>query len=146
MQKLILVVIIMVGKNISASMMGSTLFCMNRVVIALEEQPGHVILESRKADLCLQNHVKGDNMISYEPLLRTMRQKGITGYQLQKLGLSASAYYCIKAGKRFSRPRLKITVLVLCPSMLSFHTFICRRRILPEICINHLPRCIPCNT
>lgn len=37
-------------------------------------------------------------MISYAPLFRTMKEKGITGYQLQKLGFSNTTFYSIKAG------------------------------------------------
>lgn len=31
---------------------------------------------------------RGEDMISYEPLFRTMREKGITSYQLQKMGFN----------------------------------------------------------
>ena len=41
-------------------------------------------------------------MISYEPLFRTMKEKGITSYQLMKLGFSRSTYYAIKHGENIS--------------------------------------------
>ena len=41
-------------------------------------------------------------MISYEPLFRTMKAKGITSYRLQKAGFSRGTYYAIKQGKSIS--------------------------------------------
>lgn len=41
-------------------------------------------------------------MISYEPLFRTMAQKKISSYALQKAGFSRSTYYAIKHGKSIS--------------------------------------------
>ena len=41
-------------------------------------------------------------MISYEPLFKTMKQKGITSYQLQKMGFNRATYYAIKSGKSIS--------------------------------------------
>jgi len=41
-------------------------------------------------------------MISYEPLFRTMKEKGITSYQLQKMGFNRATYYSIKTGKSVS--------------------------------------------
>lgn len=41
-------------------------------------------------------------MISYEPLFRTMREKGITSYQLQKMGFNRATYYSIKSGQSVS--------------------------------------------
>ena len=38
-------------------------------------------------------------MISYEPLFRTMEKKGITAYNLFKMGFSKSTYYAMKDGK-----------------------------------------------
>ena len=38
-------------------------------------------------------------MMSYEPLFRTMKEKGITSYQLQKMGFNRATYYSIKKGK-----------------------------------------------
>ena len=38
-------------------------------------------------------------MISYEPLFRTMKAKGITSYRLQKAGFSRGTYYAIKQGE-----------------------------------------------
>ncbi len=41
-------------------------------------------------------------MMSYEPLFRTMAEKGITSYQLQKMGFNRATYYSIKCGKSVS--------------------------------------------
>lgn len=37
-------------------------------------------------------------MISYEPLFRTMKRKGITSYKLGKMGFSMSTYHSIRRG------------------------------------------------
>lgn len=42
------------------------------------------------------------SMISYEPLFRTMREKGITGYRLGKMGFPMSNYYAMKRGENIS--------------------------------------------
>ena len=41
-------------------------------------------------------------MISYEPLFRTMSEKGITSYRLMKLGFPRSTYYAMKRGENIS--------------------------------------------
>lgn len=41
-------------------------------------------------------------MISYEPLFRTMKAKGITSYRLGKMGFPLSNYYAIKRGENIS--------------------------------------------
>ena len=41
-------------------------------------------------------------MISYEPLFRTMKEKGITSYRLGKMGFPLSNYYSIKRGENIS--------------------------------------------
>ena len=38
-------------------------------------------------------------MISYEPLFQTMKNRGITTYQLFKMGFSDRTYYRIKKGE-----------------------------------------------
>lgn len=43
--------------------------------------------------------MRGVNMISYEPLFQTMKQKHISSYELVKRGFSRSTYYSIKRGK-----------------------------------------------
>lgn len=40
--------------------------------------------------------------ISYEPLFQTMEAKGVTSYQLQKMGFNRATYYSIKSGKSVS--------------------------------------------
>lgn len=50
-------------------------------------------------------------MLSYEPLFRTMEQKGITAYQLiEKLGVSRRTYYRIKSGSHVNTA----TIIRLC--------------------------------
>jgi len=41
-------------------------------------------------------------MISYEPLFRTMQEKGITSYRLMKMGFPRSTYYAMKRGENIS--------------------------------------------
>lgn len=41
-------------------------------------------------------------MISYEPLFQTMKEKGITSYRLGKLGFPLSNYYAMKRGENIS--------------------------------------------
>ena len=41
-------------------------------------------------------------MISYEPLFRTMEERGITSYRLMKLGFPRSTYYAMKHGENIS--------------------------------------------
>lgn len=41
-------------------------------------------------------------MISYEPLFRTMAEKGISSYRLQKMGFNRATYYAMKSGKSVS--------------------------------------------
>lgn len=49
-------------------------------------------------------------MISYEPLFRTLKEKGITSYRLEKMGFSRTNYYSIKKGNPIS----STTVDTLC--------------------------------
>lgn len=41
-------------------------------------------------------------MISYEPLFRTMKEKGVTSYRLGKLGFPLSNFYAMKHGGNVS--------------------------------------------
>ena len=41
-------------------------------------------------------------MISYEPLFRTMKERGVTSYRLGKLGFPLSNYYATKRGDNVS--------------------------------------------
>ena len=41
-------------------------------------------------------------MMSYKPLFRTMEEKGITSYRLQKMGFNRATYYSIKNGNSVS--------------------------------------------
>ena len=42
------------------------------------------------------------SMISYEPLFKTMKERGITSYRLGKMGFPLSNYYAIKRGENVS--------------------------------------------
>lgn len=41
-------------------------------------------------------------MISFAPLFRTMKQKNISSYRLEKLGFSRATYYSIQQGNSIS--------------------------------------------
>ena len=41
-------------------------------------------------------------MISYAPLFRTMKEKGISSYRLEQMGFSRATYYSIKQGNSIS--------------------------------------------
>lgn len=41
-------------------------------------------------------------LISYAPLFRTMKEKNITSYKLEKLGFSRATYYSIQKGNSIS--------------------------------------------
>ena len=41
-------------------------------------------------------------MMSYEPLFKTMKEKGISSYKLQKMGFNRATYYSIKEGNSVS--------------------------------------------
>ena len=41
-------------------------------------------------------------MIRYDPLFRTMKEKGISSYRLMKMGFSRSTSYAIKRGDNIS--------------------------------------------
>ena len=49
-------------------------------------------------------------MIRYDPLFRTMREKGVTSYQPQKMGFDRATYYAMKKGKSVSTN----TIALLC--------------------------------
>lgn len=40
--------------------------------------------------------------MSYEPLFRIMKEKGISSYQLEKMGFNRATYYSIKRGNSVS--------------------------------------------
>ena len=52
-------------------------------------------------------------MISYAPLFRIMREKGITSYRLAKMGFPISNYHAIRRGKNVSTH----TIDMLCELM-----------------------------
>lgn len=53
-------------------------------------------------------------MISYEPLFRTMKNKGITSYRLGKMGFPLSNYYAMKRGENISTHTLDQLCRLLC--------------------------------
>ena len=53
-------------------------------------------------------------MISYEPLFRTMKNKGITSYRLGKIGFPLSNYYAMKRGENISTHTLDQLCRLLC--------------------------------
>lgn len=54
-------------------------------------------------------------MISYEPLFKTMKEKGITSYRLFKMGFPQSNYYAIKRGENISTNTINhLCVLLQC--------------------------------
>lgn len=54
-------------------------------------------------------------MISYEPLFRTMKAKGISSYRLGKMGFPLSNYHAIRRGENISTHTLnQICKLLQC--------------------------------
>ena len=41
-------------------------------------------------------------VISYDPLWRTMKEKGVTSYRLQKMGFNRATYYALRKGMSVS--------------------------------------------
>lgn len=41
-------------------------------------------------------------MISYKPLMKTMKEKGVSSYKLEKMGFSRATYYSIRHGNSVS--------------------------------------------
>ena len=63
-------------------------------------------------------------MISYEPLFQTMKKKGITSYQLFKLGFPQSNYYAIKQGENISTHTVNELCRILDCNVADIMTFI----------------------
>jgi len=54
-------------------------------------------------------------VISYEPLFRIMREKGITSYRLFKMGFPQSNYYAMKHGENVSTNTInELCILLEC--------------------------------
>lgn len=49
-----------------------------------------------------KQETENTDMISYEPLFKTMRNKSVTSYRLQKMGFNRATYYSIKSGNSIS--------------------------------------------
>ena len=52
-------------------------------------------------------------MVSYEPLFRTMREKGITSYRLNKMGFPMTNYHAMRKGKNVSTHTLDVLCQLL---------------------------------
>ena len=52
-------------------------------------------------------------MISYEPLFRTMKEKGISSYRLAKMGFPMSNYHALRRGKNISTHTLDTLCSIL---------------------------------
>ena len=52
-------------------------------------------------------------MISYEPLFKTMKERGISSYRLQKMGFNRATYYSIKSGKSVSTNKVNLLCKLL---------------------------------
>ena len=54
-------------------------------------------------------------MISYAPLFKTMKEKNITSYKLEKLGFSRATYYSIQKGNSISTNTVnQLCILLKC--------------------------------
>ena len=54
-------------------------------------------------------------LISYEPLFRTMQEKKISSYRLEKMGFARSTYYALKNGKSvFTNTIDQLCILLEC--------------------------------
>lgn len=47
-------------------------------------------------------------MISYEPMFKTMKEKGITSYKLEQMGFPRSTFYSIRRGNSISTNTLDV--------------------------------------
>lgn len=55
-------------------------------------------------------------MISYQPLFKTMKHKGITSYALFKQGFAKSTYYSIQKGNSISTNTIhQLCKILKCP-------------------------------
>ena len=52
-------------------------------------------------------------MISYEPLFRTMKEKEITSYRLNKMGFPMTNYHSMRRGKNVSTHTLDLLCDIL---------------------------------
>ena len=65
--------------------------------------------------LYLINRQGGGELISYEPLFITLKEKGISSYRLEKMGFARSTYYAMKEGKSVSTNTIdQLCVLLQC--------------------------------
>lgn len=54
-------------------------------------------------------------MISYAPLFKTMKDRQVTSYRLEKLGFSRATYYSIKKGNSISTNTVdQLCILLKC--------------------------------
>lgn len=52
-------------------------------------------------------------MISYDPLFKTMKTKGISSYRLGKMGFPMSNYHALKRGKNVSTQTINALCKIL---------------------------------
>ena len=62
----------------------------------------HIKTASARTDAELKYRQEGCILISYAPLFKTMKEKHITSYRLEKLGFSRATYYSIQKGNSVS--------------------------------------------
>lgn len=63
-------------------------------------------------------------VISYEPLFRTMKERGISSYQLAKMGFPMSNYHALRRGKNVSTHTIDTLCRLLCCQVSDVMTFI----------------------
>ncbi len=52
-------------------------------------------------------------MISYEPLFKTMKDKGISSYRLAKMGFPMSNYHAMRRGRNVSTHTINALCIIL---------------------------------
>lgn len=62
----------------------------------------HINTASAYADAGLRYRREGCIVISYAPLFKTMKEKHITSYRLEKMGFSRATFYSIQKGNSVS--------------------------------------------
>lgn len=71
-------------------------------------------------------------MISYEPLKRTMKERGVSSYKLEKLGFSRATYYSIRHGNSVSTNTINQLCKILKCSVSDIIEFVDEDEEIPE--------------